>query len=206
MDGWSSSYHSVLNRYPLLSGINIGDGGISHHPIHLHGHAFQVAGIFYGEYDENGTRTATNPDITCNQDPSCTAPRWTSTPAQVSITNKTVCKDTIVIPAGGYVVICFVADNWGYWHMHCHTQPHFLEGMVVVINEVPNYQNPPPEEQAMFHCGNFNWTMDTSHEILGHRGGALCVMGRLGGVDAVPHASICDNGTILRNSAMPCPS
>ena len=28
-------------------------------------------------------------------------------------------KDTVIVPAGGYVVIAFVGDNPGYWFLHC---------------------------------------------------------------------------------------
>lgn len=155
----------------------VGDGGATYHPIHLHGHTFQVAGIFYGQYD-NATLRAPNSDITCN-DRRCTDPRWTSTPVDGTVNNKTVRKDTIVVPAGGYVVIRFVADNWGYWYMHCHIEPHFIEGMALVVNELFDLQNPPPTQQEVLQCGDFNWTVEEFYEKLnpstdhamGHTGG-----------------------------------
>ena len=50
-------------------------------------------------------------------------------------TEETVRKDTIMVPAGGYVVIEFLADNPGYWFMHCHIEPHLVRGMAAVIRE-----------------------------------------------------------------------
>ncbi len=144
----------------------VGDTGLTYHPVHLHGHTFQVAGIFYPEYYENATKKAPNPNITCKNDPSCTNPGWTTTPMDGSVNNKTVRKDTIVIPAGGYVVIHFVANNWGYWYMHCHIEPHFIEGMAVVINELNELQNPPPEPLKLLRCGNFNWTVEDFNESI----------------------------------------
>ena len=47
-------------------------------------------------------------------------------------------KDTVIVPAGGYVVIAFVGDNPGYWFLHsvhCHIEMHQLEGMAVIIQE-----------------------------------------------------------------------
>lgn len=149
----------------------IGDGGVTSHPIHIHGHSFQVAGIYYGEYDDNGMLVATNPNVTCRGDPSCTNPGWTTVPMQGSVSRKTVRKDTIVVPAKGYVVVRFLADNWGYWYMHCHIEPHFIEGMAVVINELVSLSNPPPEQQSMLKCGNFNWTVEEFNEQLGGGGG-----------------------------------
>ena len=62
------------------------------------------------------------------------------------------------------VVIRFVADNWGHWFMHCHIDPHFIEGMALVVNEVMNYQNVPPEQQRIQRCGNFTWTVEEFNE------------------------------------------
>ena len=156
----------------------VGDGGATYHPIHLHGHTFQVAGIFYGQYYPNQTLQAANPDITC-KDYGCTSPGWTAAPVDGTVNNKTVRKDTIVVPAGGYVVIRFVADNWGYWYMHCHIELHFLEGMALVVNEAFDLQNPPPVQQQVLRCGNFNWTVEEFNEQLGMMNSALNLAGRL---------------------------
>ncbi len=146
----------------------VGDKGATYHPIHLHGHSFQVAGIFYPEYFENATKKSPNPNITCHNDRSCTNPGWTNDTTDGFVNNKTVRKDTIVIPAGGYVVIRFISDNWGYWYMHCHIEPHFIEGMAVVINEGWKYQNRPPEQLKELKCGNFNWTVADFDESIDH--------------------------------------
>ena len=44
-------------------------------------------------------------------------------------------KDTVIVPVGGYVVIRFRADNPGWWFLHCHIEPHQLEGMSMVVRE-----------------------------------------------------------------------
>ena len=42
-------------------------------------------------------------------------------------------KDTVVVPDGGFTVIRFLADNPGYWLMHCHMSWHNHLGMGFVI-------------------------------------------------------------------------
>lgn len=41
----------------------ISDGGV--HPVHLHGHKFEVVKMGYATYDENGQYKAPNTDICC---------------------------------------------------------------------------------------------------------------------------------------------
>ena len=44
--------------------------------------------------------------------------------------------DTVVVLPGGYVILRFISNNGGFWwYMHCHIEPHFLEGMAAVVNE-----------------------------------------------------------------------
>jgi hypothetical protein len=44
-------------------------------------------------------------------------------------------KDTIIVPCGGYTTIRFLADNIGYWMMHCHLDNHHANGMALVLKE-----------------------------------------------------------------------
>ena len=38
-------------------------------------------------------------------------------------------KDTVYVPAYGYVVLRFLADNEGIWALHCHIMWHQASGM-----------------------------------------------------------------------------
>ena len=52
-------------------------------------------------------------------------------------------KDTVIVPYDGYTVIRFIADNPGWWLLHCHIEVHQSERMTVVIKELqskPHYQ------------------------------------------------------------------
>jgi iron transport multicopper oxidase len=69
------------------------------HPLHLHGHNFQVisrsdddAGYFLGNVTED------------------------------SFPNTPMRRDVILVRPAGYVVIRFVADNPGIWLFHCHIE------------------------------------------------------------------------------------
>ena len=64
------------------------------------------------------------------------------------------------MPAGGYVRVRFVANNPGYWFLHCHLEPHQVEGMSILINELEIRQNSPPDELTQSQkCGNFKWSV-----------------------------------------------
>ena len=132
------------------------------HPIHLHGHSFHVVYVGYPEYDPTtGFVQSHNSDIHCDdvncnkercETERCTRPRWRTGPRPFVIDSKTVRKDTVMVPAGGYVVINFLSDNPGYWFLHCHIEVHQLEGMAVILNEAGTL-GPPPS--GMNKCGNF---------------------------------------------------
>lgn len=73
-----------------------------HHPIHLHGHDFYILGQGSGVYDGNmDSLTFDNP------------PR----------------RDTANLPAGGYLIMGFPADNPGAWLVHCHIPYHVGMGL-----------------------------------------------------------------------------
>ena len=144
---------------------SVGKGYNFAHPIHLHGHSFHVAGIFYGTYNQNtGYVVINNTDVTCGSDSHCTNPTWSSTYTQsiITVDDSTIRKDTIVVPAGGYVRVQFVANNPGYWLLHCHLEPHQVEGMSILIDELQSLQNPPLAELTQSQkCGNFYWNVSS---------------------------------------------
>ena len=121
---------------------SVGNGSGFGHPVHLHGHSFHVVDIGYGKYSATtGIINIANSDISCLSDDKCSYPGWTNGVdpfKNISITQYTIRKDTIIVPAGGYVRVWIVADNPGYWFLHCHIEPHQMEGMSVIINELPS--------------------------------------------------------------------
>ena len=57
--------------------------------------------------------------------------------------------------AGGYVIVAFVADNPGYWFLHCHIEVHQLEGLAVIIQEYKETEH------------NYNLPKDINKSVLG---------------------------------------
>ncbi|KAM0554812.1 hypothetical protein ACHAPJ_006545 [Fusarium lateritium] len=80
------------------------------HPLHLHGHDFALLaqGDNYDDFKRgNVTLKFDNP------------PR----------------RDTALLPAGGYLVVAFRADNPGSWLFHCHIAWHASSGLAIQIME-----------------------------------------------------------------------
>ena len=132
------------------------------HPVHLHGHSFYVVHVEHGSY-ENGFFRSNTRDIRCNNT-YCSSPNWANkTGPDFSkyltngrLNNTAIRKDTVIVPAGGYVVIAFQADNPGYWFMHCHMEVHLLEGMAVIVQEYPDDQQRSPP-YGINDIGDFYW-------------------------------------------------
>jgi FtsP/CotA-like multicopper oxidase with cupredoxin domain len=147
------------------------------HPVHLHGHSFYVVEVGHGTYDESSGTLMQNSDTVSCESTLCMKPTWRDNMAPdfssyINITsdklnNTAIRKDTVIVPAGGYVVIAFQADNPGYWFLHCHIEVHQLAGMALIIQEYDeaqhNYDGLP---EGIVKVGNFNWTVDDYNEAL----------------------------------------
>ncbi|PUU81919.1 Cupredoxin [Tuber borchii] len=83
------------------------------HPIHLHGHDFHIL------YQGNGTYNATEAAL---------GARWSNPPR----------RDVAMLPAQGYMVIAFEADNPGIWLLHCHIAWHVSAGFALQFLERKN--------------------------------------------------------------------
>ncbi|GMH23070.1 hypothetical protein Nepgr_024913 [Nepenthes gracilis] len=97
--------------------------GAENHPLHLHGFNFFVIGQGFGNFDPN------------------------KDPANFNLVDP-VERNTIGVPAGGWLAIRFLADNPGVWFMHCHFEVHISWGMkmawIVTDGELPNQKLLPP--------------------------------------------------------------
>ena len=148
--------------------------GKATHPIHLHGHSFYIQHIGYGLYDDNGVVTNKSTDIEGNSDDHCSAPRWrngmqpsglaNATETGGRLKNNLILKDTVIVPAGGYVVVAFLADNTDYWFLHCHIEVHQLEGMGVLIEEYEYKKHIAPPEN-IDTPGHFDWTLEEYNKV-----------------------------------------
>jgi FtsP/CotA-like multicopper oxidase with cupredoxin domain len=144
--------------------LNMGKGKSWSHPVHMHGHSFQVLKMGYGSYNvTTGHLISQNPDIDCRggttQDKSfCNDATW-SDPSWLdgNIPGLNLVdppyKDTIIAPSGGYVVVRIKADNPGLWMIHCHIQLHSTDGMSLLLNE--SFPHVPPVPEGFPTCRSF---------------------------------------------------
>ena len=102
-------------------------GNRLHHPLHLHGHKFEVLDI-----------------VAPDQSTDCTlfgcplTSKYSSEAARREIEARPlagVLKDTVNLPAGGGVVIRFPTTNPGAWFLHCHLDLHMEDGMGLILRE-----------------------------------------------------------------------
>ncbi|KAJ1855124.1 ferroxidase fet3 [Coemansia sp. RSA 1822] len=83
------------------------------HPIHLHGHVFQII--------EKGFTNDTTGQYR----------------NQVPATNAPLKRDTIFIPGEEYAIVRFRANNPGLWSLHCHITWHSGMGLIMLFASAP---------------------------------------------------------------------
>ena len=100
------------------------------HPIHLHGHDFYVLGSGNGVWngDSSGLKFV-NP------------PR----------------RDTATLPAGGFLILAFPADNPGAWLMHCHIAWHVGQGFSLQFLERKEEILGSIGDMSSFNSGCDSW-------------------------------------------------
>ncbi|KAK4187325.1 putative laccase [Podospora australis] len=113
------------------------------HPIHLHGHDFAIL-----QQAENTVFTPAN--IRLNR---LNPPR----------------RDVVLMPANGFIIIAFKADNPGSWLLHCHIAEHASQGLALQILErqadaAALWPTPSPAIQsAATLCSSWNDWVKTSY-------------------------------------------
>ncbi|KAI8320857.1 hypothetical protein GQ54DRAFT_334452 [Martensiomyces pterosporus] len=99
----------VLNHMDVVE-LRVQNRDIVHHPMHLHGHFFQIV--------ERGT-------IGVPQ----SAVRSTHAPMR---------RDTTIVPPNEYAILRFRADNPGVWLFHCHIDKHMSLGLSMMFVSAPD--------------------------------------------------------------------
>ena len=97
------------------------------HPIHLHGHKFEVL--------EVATRLRKDcPDGRCDL-PDIDRVFTTNIETLSTRPQQGVLKDTVTVPVGGAIAIRFNTDNPGVWFLHCHLDQHMEDGQGFIVHE-----------------------------------------------------------------------
>jgi len=136
-----------FNRTVQLVLTNLGIAGFGMHPVHLHGHSFQVlkigmppvfpttGSVCKWEPSHAHPTCLENKDVACVNGTGCAQARWADGVPVLDMHKSPVRKDTVIVPPGGYAVIRFRTDNPGWWHLHCHMAHHMQSGMGMILNE-----------------------------------------------------------------------
>ncbi|KAF7726686.1 hypothetical protein EC973_008560 [Apophysomyces ossiformis] len=99
------------------------------HPWHTHGHSHWEIANGPGEYDHERDRDIRNVKTPIEKDLTMVYPY--PDPASTGRNGTFV--------GCGWSKIRIIADNPGIWAVHCHNTPHMLMGMMVVLEEAPQY-------------------------------------------------------------------
>ncbi len=161
----------VESAEPQSIGIVISAKGAGFaHPIHLHGHTFHV--VYIGNTSELSCAEKFNGACTRLGWANGTMPQAISSRLQNGrVVSTAIKKDTVIVAHDQYVVIAFLADNPGYWFMHCHVEEHLLDGMAVVIQEYSADQQWTPPSGINNH-GSFQWSVAGYNSTIGK--GSTC--------------------------------
>ncbi|CAG9803373.1 unnamed protein product [Chironomus riparius] len=100
------------------------------HPMHLHGHKFQV--VDQGLFEDIYKRSEIDHDLDM---------RGKNPPF----------KDTTVLPFPGYTRLRFHANNPGFWLFHCHFDWHISIGMALVV-QVGDIDQMPKPSSSLPRC------------------------------------------------------
>ncbi|GLJ29356.1 hypothetical protein SUGI_0578920 [Cryptomeria japonica] len=111
---------------------NTGIITIQNHPIHLHGHNFYVMGQGFGNYNAK------------------------TDPAKLNLVDAPFV-NTHGVPAGGWAVIRFTADNPGAWLMHCHFESHSELGFDMVFITKDGPRNSDKLQHLLLIYPNARW-------------------------------------------------
>ncbi|KAJ1664006.1 ferroxidase fet3 [Coemansia sp. RSA 1813] len=127
--------HSVVLDHLQAIELLVRNVNFLSHPMHLHGHRFQV--VEYGPIPPNERPsslplTADNPQMI-----SMYRSILDAIAPVVANFERPMERDTVVVPPMQYVKIRFRADNPGVWLFHCHMDIHFAMGMAMTFIEAP---------------------------------------------------------------------
>ncbi|KXJ86106.1 Cupredoxin [Microdochium bolleyi] len=110
---------SMVLAYDKITDIVVINRHMMDHPVHLHGHSFQVLARTTKPFPAPGDTS--EPSVWDAVDPAVMPVR----------------RDTVLVRSGAGVRIRFRSDNPGVWLFHCHMEWHAHSGLVATIIEAP---------------------------------------------------------------------
>ncbi|XP_021372474.1 L-ascorbate oxidase-like [Mizuhopecten yessoensis] len=149
----------MVNPGPIVNETELG----LRHPMHIHGHTFHVLKVAYSEYNASGYSVGLNKDILCDSE-FCDNASWSNdTWGGDNIPGLNLedppLMDTVLVPRHGYTVVRMVANNPGFWFLHCHIEIHQITGMALIL-QVGDVDQMPSTPKNFPTCGNFNFPQE----------------------------------------------
>ncbi|XP_044007191.1 laccase-5-like isoform X2 [Aphidius gifuensis] len=114
----------------------------SPHPFHMHGYGFHVMA--------QGSREVVN----ITRENSYEALKLDREIYKLDSYDRPPVKDTLTVTTKGYTIIRFIANNPGYWLLHCHIITHLMVGMSLTLH-VGEDSDIPPTPVNFPTCGNY---------------------------------------------------
>ncbi|KAH8892582.1 Cupredoxin [Thozetella sp. PMI_491] len=112
------------------------------HPLHLHGHEFQIVARLPAGTTDEGSSMDFNADPVKDDYSQRSAPNYpfAGLKAQVEAVAppSPVRRDTFMIERGWTYILAVKANNPGVWALHCHNDFHASTGMMIQVVELPN--------------------------------------------------------------------
>ncbi|ONH73431.1 Iron transport multicopper oxidase FET3 [Pichia kudriavzevii] len=115
---YGSNTNSFILNHDEIVEIVVNNEDDGKHPMHLHGHQFQVV--------------ARSPEL---EEPSHYNPENQTFPPFPMM------RDTVMVEGGGFLVLRFKANNPGVWFFHCHLDFHLEQGLALTLVEAPDLIN-----------------------------------------------------------------
>lgn len=147
----------ILNKGDIIE-IVLNNEDDNKHPMHMHGHQFQVV--------------ARSPAF---EDP------VHYEPGTVELPENPLVRDTVYVDGNGYAVLRFVANNPGVWFFHCHLDFHLEQGLAITLVEAPDLIDIELPENQLQICraanistkgnaaGNYHDFLDLTGERVQHK-------------------------------------
>lgn len=126
----SNTNSFILNSDDIIE-IVINNEDNNKHPMHMHGHVFQV--LKRSESFEDPVHYDPNDDTE-------TFPEFP------------LVRDTVHVEGNGYLVLRFKADNPGVWFFHCHLDFHLEQGLAITLIEAPDLIDVTLPEDQINNC------------------------------------------------------
>ncbi|KAF7635237.1 hypothetical protein Mgra_00005352 [Meloidogyne graminicola] len=138
--------------------IAVSAGGMPH-PFHIHGHKFVILRMGFAEqYFDNGILKGLNKNLEClGKTKRCAEMKWSNKSWEEGeipeLNLNPVFRDTVIVPAKGFVVLRFRATNPGWWFAHCHLLMHSMDGMNFAFSVGNENEIPSPPKGFPHQCG-----------------------------------------------------